>query len=138
MFVREATPEEVPAVLGVLDAAALATDHAAVERSVARGETLVAVAGDPDRPGTVVGALVLAGERIENVAVRRRRRGQGVGRALVEAAAARRERLVAECDAGAVPFYEALGFAVSPLDGAASGDGERDDGERYRAVRESG
>ena len=41
---------------------------------------------------------VLDGEEILAVAVRRRRRGQGIGSALVEAAGDRREELVAEFD----------------------------------------
>jgi len=75
--------------------------------------------------GTVLGALVLDGDRIDAVAVRRNRRGQGIGTALVEAAAARRERLVAEFDAGVRPFYECLGFAVE----------SRTKTDRFRGVR---
>ena len=101
--VREARSDERPAVLGVLDGAMLETDRL-------DGSTLlVAVAGD-----RVLGALVLAGDHVDAVAVRRSRRGQGIGTALVEAAAARRERLVAEFREGVRPFYESLGFEVEP------------------------
>ena len=101
--VREARSDERPAVLGVLDGAMLETDRL-------DGSTLlVAVAGD-----RVLGALVLAGDHVDAVAVRRSRRGQGIGPALVEAAAARRERLVAEFREGVRPFYESLGFEVEP------------------------
>jgi GNAT superfamily N-acetyltransferase len=124
--VREATPEEVAGVLGVLDAAALATDHDRVRESVAAGSTLVAVRDDgrdTDPPSeTVLGALVLVGidreddgaSEIDAVAVRRGRRAQGIGSALVAAAADRRDRLVAEFDAGVRPFYESLEFDVEP------------------------
>jgi GNAT superfamily N-acetyltransferase len=99
--VREARPDEHPAALGVLDGAMLETDR--TEEST----LLVAVEG-----GRVLGALVLDGERVDAVAVRRRRRGQGIGTALVQAAATRRERLVAEFREEVRPFYESLGFEV--------------------------
>lgn len=104
MQVREARPDERGAALNVLDAAMLESDR------TDEGVLLVAV-GD----ASVVGALVLVGDHIDAVAVRRRRRGQGVGSALVAAAGERRERLVAEFDAGVRPFYESLGFAVQPV-----------------------
>jgi len=110
--VREATAADLPAVLGVLDAAALETDHERVREATDRGEVLVAVA---ESGGPVVGALVLVECEVVNVAVRPRRRDQGVGSALVAAAAARCDRLVAEFDGGVRPFYESLGFAVEPL-----------------------
>jgi GNAT superfamily N-acetyltransferase len=79
------------------------------------------------KSGRVLGVLVLDGAEIEAVAVRRRRRGQGIGTALVEAAAERRNRLDAEFDAHVCPFYEALGFDV-----------ERVEEKRYRGVLERG
>jgi GNAT superfamily N-acetyltransferase len=107
--VREATPDERHAVMNVLDGAMLEveTDRVASDATT----TLVACEGD-----RVLGALVLDGEAIAAVAVRRARRGQGIGTALVEAAAARRERLVAEFREEARPFYESLGFEVRPAD----------------------
>lgn len=117
--VHEATSGDLVAVLGVLDAGGLATDADSVRASVDRGDVLVAVpdrgATGSDRGPVVVGALVLDGPEITNVAVRPGRRGRGVGTALVEAAARRRRFLVAEFDAGVRPFYESLGFAVEPL-----------------------
>lgn len=122
MRVREATAEDRPAVMTVFDAAMLEVDAEAVRRATeADDEALLVAAAD----GRILGALLLVGERIVAVAVRRNRRAQGIGRALVAAAAARRERLVAEFDARVRPFYEALGFTVEP---AA-------EPERYRGVR---
>ncbi len=115
MEVRPARPGEQATVRGVLNAAMLSVDDDALRD----GTTLVAAAD-----GRVVGVLVLDGDRIAAVAVRPGRRGQGVGTALVEAAAARRDRLVAGFDPGVRPFYESLGFDV-----------ERS-GERCRGVRE--
>jgi GNAT superfamily N-acetyltransferase len=109
--VREATVEDLPDVLNVVDGAALQVAVDPLKRAIDDDEVLVATA-----EARVLGALVLDGERIEAVAVRRARRGQGIGTALVEAAAARRERLVAEFDPGVRPFWDALGFAVEPAD----------------------
>ena len=129
MHVREATPTDRVAVANVLDGAMLDTDPDLLAASIARGETLVAVAGgestdiDDDR---VLGVLVLIADRIVSVAVRRRRRGQGIGRALVEAALTERDGLVAEFDERVRPFYESLGFDIEPLDG---------ENRRYRGHR---
>ncbi|WP_424002066.1 GNAT family N-acetyltransferase [Haloarcula salina] len=125
MRVREATEDDLPAVMNVLDGAALEIDVATVRAGIAGDGTLVAVSGgfegdaatETDR---VLGALVLDGDRVAAVAVRRRRRGQGIGTALVEAALDRRDRLIADFDADVHPFYDRLGFDVAPL--AADGD----------------
>lgn len=53
-----------------------------------------------------------ASREIVAVAVRPGRRGQGIGSALVSAAASRREELVAGFDSDVRPFYESLGFEV--------------------------
>ena len=110
MEVRRAA-DETAAVRGILDAAMLRIEDAALEE----GTTLVAV------EGRLLGALVLDGEEIVAVAVRPGRRGQGVGTALVEAAAARRERLTAGFDPGVRPFYESLGFEIECDDGRCRG-----------------
>ena len=102
--------------------------------------------------GRVVGALVLVpyssvelpdavaergdavagdvGMHVDAVAVRRRRRGQGIGRALVEAALERERRLTVAFDPGVSAFYDALEFATV-LEGEEASDG------RTWAVRES-
>lgn len=129
--VREATGDDELDVRRVLDAAMLETD--AVADAVARGDAFVAV-----DDGSVVGALVLVppesvecpdavagdaggtggdaegvdGMHVDAVAVRRRRRGRGVGRALVEAALARERRLTVAFDADVAAFYDALEFSV--------------------------
>jgi len=118
--VREATVQDLPDVMNVLDGAVLRADAATVRDHIADGAVLVAVAGDggSERDGAerVLGALVLDGDHIDAVAVRRRRRGQGIGTGLVEAAGERRERLTATFDADLRPFYEGLGFAVEPAE----------------------
>jgi len=52
------------------------------------------------------------GMHVDAVAVRRRRRGQGIGRALVEAALDRDRRLTVAFDPGVRAFYDALGFTI--------------------------
>lgn len=97
----------------VLDAGLLATDAEEVATAIDAGRVLVAA-----DEGSITGALLLDdrvptdGARIEAVAVRPGRRGQGIGTALVEAAAERYGRLAAEFDAGVRPFWASLGFDV--------------------------
>lgn len=108
--VREARPDEHAAAMSVLDGAMLEADADRVASDAASDPvTLVACEGE-----RVLGALVLDGREVAAVAVRRARRGQGIGTALVEAAAARRDRLVAGFDGEVRPFYESLGFEVEP------------------------
>lgn len=115
--VGPAEPDDLAAVMTVLDAGGLAADAGEVCERTAAGDVLVARAG---RGGAVLGALVLDGNEVEAVAVRPGRRGRGIGTALVEAAAERAagedDRLVAAFDAGVRPFYESLGFEVGPAD----------------------
>lgn len=133
--VREATATERTDVLNVLDGSALATDIEVVTVGIESGDVLVAVTSDGDHGREtasastdgerVLGALVLDGGEITAVAVRRRRRDQGIGTALVTAASQRRDRLVARFETGVRPFWESLGFDIS-------GVGESD---QYRGVR---
>lgn len=122
--VRPAAVADLPDAMNVLDGAALAADAGRLRSAIDREEVLVAVAGDPGAE-RVLGVLVLDGEEITAVAVRRRRRDRGIGTALVEAAADRRDRLVAEFRTDVRPFWESLGFAIEPA--AEPG--------RYRGVR---
>ncbi len=125
--VRPATVEELPDVLNVLDGGALAVDSGRLRSAIDRDAVLVAVAGPSDAE-RVVGALALDGEEITAIAVRPGRRGRGIGTALVEAAADRRARLVAEFDADVEPFWTTLGFDTRPLNGQVR--------RRFRGVRE--
>lgn len=113
MRVREADPEDLPDVMNVLDGAALEIAVETVRAGIDGDGTLVAVPDDGDR---ILGALVLDSQHVVAVAVRRRRRGQGIGSALVEAAADRRERLTAAFDSDLRAFYEGLGFVVESGD----------------------
>lgn len=113
MFVRKARPEELSDVLGICNGAALTTDRTAVRSRLEDGGTLVAVSDDGER---ILGTLVLDGHHIEAIAVRRRRRGQGIGTALVEAAGAHRSPLTATFDDDVKPFYAQLGFVIESGD----------------------
>jgi GNAT superfamily N-acetyltransferase len=123
--IREAIPEEFPAVMNVLDGALLDADPEVVRARLrdgaddspgSPGTVLVAVA-----EGRVLGALVLddpgahdaAAVEIDAIAVRRARRGQGVGTALVEVLDG---PVAAAFDARVRPVYERLGFAIEPAD----------------------
>ena len=140
--VRRAIDRDVLDAMRVLDGAMLEIDADTVQRCIDAGTVLVAV--DDDR---VVGALVAtertdetdgeaddeaddatntSGAHVEAVAVRRRRRAQGIGTRLVVAAAERWPPLTAEFDADVKPFYEELGFDCEEAD-----DGED---ERFRGV----
>jgi sulfur carrier protein ThiS len=110
--VRPADADDHLDVMRVLDGAALSVDARTVGERIGSDETLVATV-----EGRIVGALVRDGDRVTAVATRRRWRDRGVGTALVSAAAAGRDRLIAEFDAGVRPFYESLGFDIEPIGG---------------------
>lgn len=109
--VRPASADERGDLTAILDAATLETDPDTVRESVAADRALVAVVED-----RVLGGVVTVpaenGVEIDAVAVRPGRRGQGIGRALVEAVCERHDRVVAEFDAKVRPFYEKLGFEI--------------------------
>jgi len=108
--IREARPSDRAAVRNVIDGADLELDSDRLGAALTAGEVLVATG---DETGQPLGALVLDGDRVVAVAVRRRRRGQGIGTALVEAAAERRDRLLAEFDPPVRPFWASLGFRIA-------------------------
>ena len=134
MRVREARSEELPAVATILDAAMLDTEN--LRARVRAGDVLVAVAGEAgtgeaenSESVRILGVLVVeppavapewarnrdAAGHVAAVAVRRRRRDQGIGTALVEAAATSvgtEGLLTAGFDADLRPFYEGLGFEI--------------------------
>lgn len=109
--VREATTADLPSVLNVFDNGLLAVDVPALKDAIDGGDVLVAVGSEE-----ILGALVLDGTGITAVAVRRRRRDQGIGRRLVAAASERRSTLVAEFDERVHPFWDALGFEFEPIE----------------------
>nr|WP_241662586.1 GNAT family N-acetyltransferase [Halorubrum depositum] len=131
-----ADPDDRLDVLRVLDAAMLETEAETVDAAIDAGDALVARF---ERTGAVVGALVATRPEpgrlhVDAVAVRRARRGRGVGSALVAAAVRRAERdaavavVTAAFEAGLRDFYEGLGFAVRPVDDAddtAAGGSDR-------------
>lgn len=106
--VRAATTAECDDAMFLLDAAMLEADAGAVRRRVRAGSVLVAEAD-----GRVVGVCVLDGREIQQIAVRRERRGRGIGTSLVVAAADRIDGpLTAEFADRVRPFYESLGFEI--------------------------
>lgn len=109
--VRKAGPADRPGARNVVDGADLTLDPTVLEGALAAGDAYVAVSD----AGVVLGALVCDEERIAAVAARPGRRGQGIGTALVEAAAADHERLVAEFDPAVRPFWESLDFDIERL-----------------------
>lgn len=115
--IREATPADRVDVARVLDGALLDVDE--LGSRLSEGRVLAATAGE-----TVVGAIVLAPEgptervplsgwpeatHVRAIAVRRKRRRNGIGAALIRAALRRWSPIVADFEADVRPFYESLG-----------------------------
>jgi len=135
--VRRGDPAELVAVVRVLEGALLDVDVDSVREALAAGRVYVAVdgpasaagdgsaAGDSSGTARIVGALYHEGGHVEAVAVPRHRRGEGIGRALVEAAgadvAAAGDPLTADFGADVRGFYEALGFEIESGDGRLHG-----------------
>lgn len=133
--VRTATAGEALDALRILEGALLDVDAAEVRTRVADDDVLVAEVDD-----RIVGAAVLDSDRredgahIEAIAVTRRRRGCGIGTALVEAAADRHETLTAAFRPEVRTFWQARDFEIE----TAGSDGESRDGTspRLRGQRE--
>ncbi|WP_247003496.1 GNAT family N-acetyltransferase [Halosolutus gelatinilyticus] len=133
MHVRTATIDDVLDVRRILDAAML--EPGDVEARIAEGNVLVAGdrrggstddetaigdgGGDEDDE-RILGAVVLEprerGSHVSAIGVRRRQRGRGIGRLLMERALEREAQLTAHFDDGVRPFYERLGFSIEPID----------------------
>lgn len=128
MRVRTATVSDLPDVLNVLDGAALSVDVDSLKRAIDDGDVLVAVTEDSEIE-RVLGALVLDGNEITAIAVRLRRRDQGIGTALVEAAFERHDELVAEFDETVIDFWRSVGFDVTSLDEPNRYRGRRTDSQ---------
>lgn len=138
--IRPAGPRDYLAVMRILDGANLESDAAVVNRRIDAG--LVLVAADD---GRVIGALVAVphpigddaeveetvtedadaadarGAHVEAVAVRLRRRGQGIGTALMRDAAERWRPLTADFYPGLSGFYEKLDFDIEKREGQFRG-----------------
>lgn len=112
MEIRLARPAELASVMNVLDGASLAIDADTVRERIGADAVWIAIADD-----RCLGVCVLDGREIDAIAVRRRRRGQGIGTRLVErAAAATAGDLRAEFHRRVRPFYDSLGFTIEPTD----------------------
>ncbi|EFW93727.1 hypothetical protein ZOD2009_01250 [Haladaptatus paucihalophilus DX253] len=131
MTVRAATGDDHLDVLRIVNGAMLEIDAAAVEQKIESGDVLVA-----EDEGRLLGAAVLdaAADRpthIGAIAVRRARRGQGIGGELIAAAVEREGALTADFAPKVRPFYESLGFEIEEMaernedkpDGGPEGDG---------------
>jgi ribosomal protein S18 acetylase RimI-like enzyme len=95
-------------VIRVLHGALLEIDGSTVRQAVGHDDVIVA-----DADGWVVGALVLEDNHVESLAVRRERRKQGIGSALVRAAVADiGGPVTAEFRAGVRGFWQDLGFEI--------------------------
>lgn len=110
--VRRATSGDRAAIRNVVDGADLSLDAGVLDAALDREAVYVAVSA----AGTVLGSLVCDGTEIVAVAVRPGRRGQRIGSALVEAAVADHDRLVAEFNPAVRPFWESVEFEIEPLE----------------------
>ncbi|WP_128904131.1 GNAT family N-acetyltransferase [Halorubrum amylolyticum] len=124
------SPDDRLDVLRVLDAAMLETTPEAVDAAIGADDALVARF---ERTDAVVGALVATRPKperlhVDAVAVRRARRGRGIGSALVAAAVRRAERdpevaaVTAEFDPKLEGFYRDLGFDAMSATGSDESD----------------
>ena len=114
MNLRTADPDDLADVMGVIDGANLELGAETVSERIGTDEVLVAEEGGP-----VLGALVAESHDgwayIEAIAVRRSRRGKGLGTTLVQTATERFGPLIADFDDDLRLFYQSLGFQVEPL-----------------------
>ncbi|SDR30622.1 GNAT family N-acetyltransferase [Natronobacterium texcoconense] len=127
-FVRTARPDDALEVRRILDAAML--EPGDVETRIDASDVLVAGdrrggrsnSGSDETAERILGTAVLepqdvdGGAHVSAIGVRRRHRGNGIGRLLIERALEREGRLTARFDDGVRPFYESLGFTVEPVD----------------------
>ena len=126
MDIRTATLDDLPDVLNVLDGALLDVDISTLERALEEGGVLLAVESDSDartdeaKPHTerLLGVVVLDEAEIVAIAVRRRRRTQGIGTTLVETATERHGALVAKFDERVRPFWESFDATIQQVEGS--------------------
>ena len=116
------------AIRRLVDAAALSLADTCIPQQLAAGNVLVARA-HPSTEATAVGTVVLSppartpddipqasGRHIVAIAVRRRRRGRGIGRALIEAAGQQHGLLTARFRRAVRSFWDAIGFQIVPIE----------------------
>lgn len=112
MTIRTARYDDLSTVMGVLDGALLAVDATEIRERIEDGAVLVAT-----DDGRILGVCALDGREIDAIAVRRNRRGQGIGTALVAAATESVDgTITAEFHRRVRPFYESLEFEIEPTD----------------------
>jgi len=130
--IRQADPDDLVGVMRLFDGALLETDAGRIRDQLTgrRGRILIAGEGRP------IGAIALLRDTegvgglpwpdavyISAIAVRKVRRGQGVGRSLIAAAAdwAAPRPLSATFDERVRPFYAACGFTIEEREGRVWG-----------------
>ena len=139
MYTRIASTDDALEVRRILDAAMLepgdvegriqandvfvAGDRWPATRSESLESTQISRGESAKTDERILGTVVLErlegavdGAHVSAIGVRRKHRGRGIGRALVEAALEREGRLTARFDAGVRPFYEALEFSIESID----------------------
>ena len=105
---RRADPDDAMPVIRVLHGALLEIDGETVRSAAERGDVFVA-----EDDGWVIGALVLEDNHIDALAIRRERRKQGLGSALVETAVEEiGGPVTADFRAGVREFWADLGFDI--------------------------
>lgn len=108
--VRSATTSDLSSIMNIIDGSMLQFDLKIVQSRISSEEVLVA-----ESPTSILGILVSTGNIIETIAVRSKRRNQGIGSILVKTAAKKSdEPLVAEFDQMSLQFYQKLGFSITP------------------------
>ncbi|WPB81123.1 acetyltransferase [Archangium violaceum] len=120
--IRPSTPVDAPRLLEIWEAAVRATHHFLTEADIdtlrPQVRAYVSTASFElamDERGTVCGFLGMTGSKIDSLFVHPEAHGHGLGRALVDHAAALHPELtvdVNEQNPGARAFYARLGFEV--------------------------
>ena len=126
--IRQADPEDLVDVMRLFDGALLETDADRIRGQLTGRRGCILAAGEGRPVGAI--ALINGDEEVDDlpwpeavyisaIAVRTQRRGQGIGRSLIEAAAdwAAPRPLVATFDERVRPFYIACEFTIEEREG---------------------